>query len=35
MADREPGPSVVWLVRHGESMGNVADAHAQQSGPGG
>jgi broad specificity phosphatase PhoE len=22
---------VVWLVRHGESMGNVADAHAQRS----
>ena len=31
MADREPGPQVVWLVRHGESMGNVADARAQQS----
>jgi broad specificity phosphatase PhoE len=29
--DREPGPQVVWLVRHGESMGNVADAHAQQA----
>jgi broad specificity phosphatase PhoE len=22
---------VLWLVRHGESMGNVADAHAQQA----
>ena len=31
MKDREPGPQVLWLVRHGESMGNVADAHAQQS----
>ena len=31
MRDREPGPQVVWLVRHGESMGNVADARAQQS----
>jgi len=31
VADREPGPQVVWLVRHGESMGNVADAHAQQA----
>jgi broad specificity phosphatase PhoE len=29
--DREPGPQVLWLVRHGESMGNVADAHAQQA----
>ncbi len=34
MGDREPGPSVVWLVRHGESMGNVADARAQESGSG-
>jgi broad specificity phosphatase PhoE len=25
---------VVWLVRHGESVGNVADAHAQRSGAG-
>ncbi len=31
MADREPVPSVLWLVRHGESMGNVADAQAQQT----
>ena len=31
MRDREPGPQVLWLVRHGESMGNVADAHAQQA----
>ena len=34
MSDRGPGPSVVWLVRHGESLGNVADAHAQRSGAG-
>jgi broad specificity phosphatase PhoE len=25
---------VVWLVRHGESMGNVADARAQEAGAG-
>jgi broad specificity phosphatase PhoE len=31
VGDREPGPQVVWLVRHGESMGNVADARAQQA----
>ena len=31
MAEREPGPQVVWLVRHGESMGNVADARAQSA----
>jgi broad specificity phosphatase PhoE len=31
VADREPGPQVLWLVRHGESMGNVADAHAQRA----
>jgi broad specificity phosphatase PhoE len=29
-----PGPSAVWLVRHGESEGNVADAHAQRAGAG-
>ncbi len=34
MGDREPGPSVIWLVRHGESLGNVADAQAQASGAG-
>ena len=34
MSDRGPGPSAVWLVRHGESMGNVADARAQQAGAG-
>jgi broad specificity phosphatase PhoE len=31
---RVPGPSAIWLVRHGESVGNVADARAQQSGAG-
>jgi len=31
VGDREPGPQVLWLVRHGESMGNVADAAAQQA----
>jgi broad specificity phosphatase PhoE len=34
VGDQEPGPSVIWLVRHGESMGNVADAQAQRSGAG-
>lgn len=34
MGEQEPGPSVLWLVRHGESMGNVADAQAQKSGAG-
>lgn len=34
MSEHGPGPSVVWLVRHGESMGNLADAHAQKSGAG-
>jgi len=34
VGDRGPGPSAVWLVRHGESMGNVADARAQRSGAG-
>ncbi len=34
MGDRAPGPSVVWLIRHGESMGNVADAEAQAAGAG-
>jgi broad specificity phosphatase PhoE len=31
VADRKPGPQVVWLVRHGESMGNVADAAARHA----
>jgi broad specificity phosphatase PhoE len=34
MSDRPPGPSALWLVRHGESVGNVADAHAQRAGAG-
>ena len=34
MGNREPGPSAVWLVRHAESMGNVADARAHESGAG-
>jgi broad specificity phosphatase PhoE len=34
VGDREPGPTVVWLVRHGESVGNVADARAQEAGSG-
>ncbi len=29
-----PGPSALWVVRHGESQGNVADAQAQQNGAG-
>jgi broad specificity phosphatase PhoE len=29
-----PGPSALWVVRHGESQGNVADAQAQTSGAG-
>ena len=29
-----PGPSALWLVRHGESMGNLADAQAHHSGSG-
>ena len=34
MERRRPGPDVLWLVRHGESMGNLADAEAQESGAG-
>ena len=34
MDRRRPGPAVLWLVRHGESLGNVADAEAQASGAG-
>ncbi|RBY96991.1 histidine phosphatase family protein [Blastococcus sp. TF02-8] len=34
MSDRAPGPSVLWLVRHGESTGNLADAQAQLAGAG-
>jgi broad specificity phosphatase PhoE len=29
-----PGPSALWLVRHGESLGNLADAQAHASGSG-
>ncbi|GAB3355548.1 histidine phosphatase family protein [Modestobacter lapidis] len=29
-----PGPSALWLVRHAESQGNLADAQAQRSGAG-
>ena len=32
--DRRAGPSALWLVRHAESVGNVADAHAHQQGAG-
>ncbi|MCW2579821.1 MAG: Broad specificity phosphatase PhoE [Blastococcus sp.] len=31
---RVPGPSAIWLVRHGESVGNVADARARENGSG-
>lgn len=31
---QEPGSSALWLVRHGESQGNLADARAQDSGAG-
>jgi broad specificity phosphatase PhoE len=34
VGDRVPGPSAIWLVRHGESMGNVADAAAHEAGSG-
>jgi broad specificity phosphatase PhoE len=34
MDGRRPGPAALWLVRHGESMGNVADAQAHASGAG-
>ncbi|WP_104522733.1 histidine phosphatase family protein [Blastococcus atacamensis] len=34
MGDRGPGPAAVWLVRHGESLGNVADAQARADGAG-
>ncbi|WP_448626439.1 histidine phosphatase family protein [Geodermatophilus sp. URMC 64] len=33
-SDRMPGPSAIWLVRHAESMGNVADARAHEQGAG-
>src|SRR4051812_13110254 len=31
---QEPGPSALWLVRHGESLGNLADAQAHADGSG-
>jgi len=31
---QEPGPSALWLVRHGESLGNVADREAHARGGG-
>jgi broad specificity phosphatase PhoE len=34
MDRRRPGPAALWLVRHGESLGNVADAEAHASGAG-
>ena len=34
MARRPPGPAALWLVRHGESLGNVADAQAHAAGAG-
>src|SRR4051794_3926948 len=32
--ERTPGPSALWLVRHAESLGNVADARAHEQGAG-
>jgi broad specificity phosphatase PhoE len=34
MDGRRPSPAALWLVRHGESLGNVADAQAHASGAG-
>jgi broad specificity phosphatase PhoE len=34
VGDRVPGPSEILLVRHGESIGNLADARAHESGAG-
>jgi broad specificity phosphatase PhoE len=34
MDGRRPVPAALWLVRHGESLGNVADAQAHASGAG-
>jgi probable phosphoglycerate mutase len=31
---RAPGPTALWVVRHGESVGNLADAHAHETGSG-
>jgi broad specificity phosphatase PhoE len=32
--ERTPTPSAIWLVRHAESVGNLADARAQEQGAG-
>ena len=29
-----PGPTAIWLIRHGESMGNLADVQAHADGAG-
>jgi broad specificity phosphatase PhoE len=34
VGERMPGPSAVWLVRHAESEGNLADARAHETGAG-
>jgi broad specificity phosphatase PhoE len=34
VGNRVPGPSAIWLVRHGESEGNLADAQAHEAGAG-
>src|SRR3954470_12524212 len=34
VGERMPGPAAVWLVRHAESIGNVADARAHEEGAG-
>ena len=34
MSARWPGPATLWLARHGESLGNLADARAHASGAG-
>ena len=32
--EQPAGPTAVWLVRHAESVGNVADAAAHEQGAG-
>ncbi len=34
MDGHRPGPAALWLVRHGESVGNLADAQAHATGAG-
>jgi broad specificity phosphatase PhoE len=34
MAASRPGPAALWLVRHGESLGNLADEQAHAAGAG-